>query len=70
MLAAATLLTALGGVILAIRGQSVADKTHALVNGQSEQLNALREAKGRAEGVALSQAVNRGPAEHPAEEQT
>lgn len=51
IIATATLMSSIAGLVMAFRGSVVADKTHALVNGQSEQLNALREAKGHAEGM-------------------
>jgi hypothetical protein len=59
LLAAATLVTALAGLVVAARGHAVASETKTLVNGQAEQLNTLREAKGRAEGVIAGAAAAR-----------
>ena len=47
----ATLLSAVASVILAVRGHELAIRTHTLVNGQSDTIQALREAKGHAEGL-------------------
>jgi hypothetical protein len=47
----ATLLSAIASVILAVRGHELAVRTHTLVNGQSDTIQALREAKGHAEGL-------------------
>ena len=47
----ATLVSAVASLVLAFRGHDLAVSTHALVNGQSENIQALREAKGHAEGL-------------------
>jgi hypothetical protein len=66
----ATLLSATASVILALRGHELAVKTHTLVNGQSETIQALREAKGHAEGlIAGEQLAIKGPTP-PAVERT
>lgn len=55
----ATLVSAVASLIVAIRGHELQAATHALVNGQSEGIQALREAKGHAEGlIEGAQAAN------------
>jgi hypothetical protein len=50
--AAASFLTAIAGLVVAVRTALRVEATHALVNGQSEAIGQLREDRGRARGVA------------------
>jgi len=66
----ATLLSAIASVILAIRGHELAVRTHTLVNGQSDTIQALREAKGHAEGLIAGEQLATKAAESPADKRT
>jgi hypothetical protein len=61
ILASATLLSALAGVVVALRTGSKVDATHTLVNGQSGVLNALTGKAAYAEGVLAGSAEPRKP---------
>jgi hypothetical protein len=71
-LSAATLVSALTGLVVALRALEMGAKTHGLVNGQAEGIQALREAKGHAEGrvegirdvLAVSPASQDQPSRH------
>lgn len=54
ILAAATLISSLAGLVVAVRSGQKASLTHDLVNGQSVALQQMREDKGFREGVAES----------------
>lgn len=62
----ATLLSAIASVVLAFRGHALAEQTHTLVNGQSETIQALREAKGHAEGLIAGVNLGARAAARPA----
>jgi hypothetical protein len=66
----ATLLSAIASVILAVRGHELAVRTHTLVNGQSDTIQALREAKGHAEGLIEGEQLATRSAVSPAGTQT
>lgn len=55
--AAATLVSALAGLVVAIRTGTKVDATHTLVNGQSGALNALTGKAAYAEGVLAGAGV-------------
>src|SRR6476660_2931730 len=62
----ATLLSALATLYTALRGHDLAVSTHTLVNGQSETIQALREAKGHAEGLVAGEQMAARAARFPA----
>lgn len=51
LVAAATLVSAIASFVMAWRGQMSSQKTHDLVNGQSEAWRAVREEQGRQIGL-------------------
>lgn len=51
LMAFAVLVSSVAGLVVAVRTGQKVSATHDLVNGASEQLNALREARGHAAGV-------------------
>ena len=61
MLSGATLVSALASLIVAVRTNSLQHETHALVDGQSQGIQELREAKGRAEGMIAGRASTDPP---------
>ena len=52
MVAAATLVTAFAGFLVALRTGAKVEQTHELVNGHSETLLRLSQDKGHSEGLA------------------
>ena len=52
LVAAATLVSSLGALVVAIRTGQKASATHELVNGASEEMRVLREERGHAAGLA------------------
>lgn len=59
LVAAATLVSSLAGLVIAVRTGSKTSATHDLVNGQSEALRAMSRAEGRATGVQEGIAIER-----------
>lgn len=71
LVAAATLVSSLAALVVAVRTGQKTSATHELVNGASDQLNALREAQGFRAGVnAASSAGQSTPAKPAAAERT
>ncbi len=52
LISTAALVSAVSALIIAVRGHAIASQASHAVNGQAEQINALREAKGYTEGMA------------------
>jgi hypothetical protein len=55
---AAALVSAITALVVAVRGHALATATSRAVNGQAEQINTLREAKGFREGVSVGMSAD------------
>lgn len=56
-LGVATVISAIAGLVVALRGQTIAAKTHDVVNGQAQLLQRAARASGRRAGVRATKAA-------------
>jgi len=72
LMAFAVLISSVAGLVVAVRTGQKVSATHDLVNGASEQLNALREARGReaglAQGLQIQHSLLKGESGGPGDE--